>query len=114
MWIPKSIVDWITSVKLDEAPKLREENAALRAERDILKHQLSTSQFQLDWMRGQINTLQLERSALMSKAYDIRVPAPELVKYSALPQGPKPEDFSFDDVGDEIARQMGLPVYGKQ
>ncbi len=114
MFIPKEIVSWITTVKLDESSKLREENAALRAERDILKHQLSTSQFQMDWFRSQINALQFERAALLDKAYGIKAPVPELVK--AAPRLPemKPEDFSFDDVGDEIAKHLGLPIYDKQ
>lgn len=115
MWIPKSIVTWITSVKLDEAPKLREENAALRAERDSVKNQLSALQFQFDWIRLQINTLQLERAALMEKAYGIKVPAPELVKAPPTKSPDSPRDeFSFDDIGDEVAKVLGMPVYGKQ
>jgi len=114
MWIPKSIVDWITTVKLDESSKLREENASLRAERDTLKHQLSTSQFQLDWFRGQINTLQLERSALMDKAYGIKVPTPELVKLPIKGLDTAQDEFSFDDLGDEVAKRLGLPTYEKQ
>jgi len=112
MWIPKSIVDWITSVKLDEAPKLREENSALRAERDVLKFQLQVSQNQFDWLRMQVNTLQLERMALLEKAYGIKVPAPEIIRVPVLGEDTRQEEFSFEDVGEEIAKQLGYPVYG--
>ena len=110
MFIPKEIVNWITSVKLDEAPKLREENAALRAERDALKHQLSATQFQSDWFRIQINSLQVERSALYEKLYGIQIPAPELVK-TPVASPIKVDEFNFDDIGDEIAKKLGYPVY---
>lgn len=110
MFIPEKIVDWITSVKLDEAPKLREENAALRAERDAVKGHLSALQFQFDWVRLQINALQLERSALIEKVYGIKVPAPELVRAEPV-TAPQIDKFSFDDVGDELAKQLGYPVY---
>lgn len=111
MFIPEKIVDWITSVKLDEAPKLREENAALRAERDAVKSHLSALQFQFDWVRLQINALQLERSALIEKVYGIKVPAPELVRTPTPSVADIVDKFSFDDMGDEVAKKLGYPVY---
>ena len=111
MWIPSKIVDWITSVKLDEAPKLREENAALRAERDAVKNQLSALQFQFDWIRLQINTLQMERTALLEKAYGIKVPAPEIVRTPVLSAENRLDEFTFDDVGDDLAKRLGYPLY---
>jgi hypothetical protein len=109
VWINKSIIDWfkISQTAFDE---LKADNAALKTERDLLERQLQVSTIQADWYRNQINILQQERSALLEKAYNIKVPTPLLVSQ------PKPDpnlnDFSFEDIGDEMARKLGLPVYG--
>lgn len=117
MFVPKTLIDWITTVKLDEAPKLREENAALRAERDTLKLELAKSHFTQDWFRMQINTLQLERTALLNKAYSINVPAPELIQARVLPREDEPKiptAMDFEDMGDSLAKKLGLPTYSEQ
>jgi hypothetical protein len=111
MWIPKSIVDWITTVKLEESQTLREENAALRAERDALKNNLTASQFQFDWIRGQINSLQLERAALYEQLYGVKITAPELARVPVPGKAGAVDEFSFDDIGEDLAKKFGLPTY---
>lgn len=92
---------------------MREELATTKIERDLLKTELITARISSDWMRAQINTLQMERATLMEKIYGVRVPVPQLVRTSVLdPQLPKIEDTSFDDMGDEMAKRFGLPLYG--
>lgn len=114
MWVPKEVADWF-KISKDSVDALREELAACRAERDSLKAQLSISQNNAEWIRKQINMLQFERTALLQKAYGITVPTPEILQTFA-PQT-KADALSgdmsiFDDVGDEVAKKLGLPVYG--
>lgn len=111
MWIPKSLVDWITTVKLDEGNRVREELAGVRAERDAIKTELTAAKITSDWLRMQVNTLQLERNALMEKAYSIKVPVPTLVRQPVADESPAGRDFSFDDIGDDMAKRIGLPVF---
>lgn len=110
MFVPKALIDWITTVKLDEGNKLREELAAIRAERDAIKTELIGAKLNSDWLRMQVNTLQLERTALMEKVYNIKVPAPEIVRQHVR-DAVDPKDFSFDDMGDEVAKRFGFPLY---
>ena len=109
MWVPKEVADWF-KISKDSVDALREELAAVKAERDLLKSQLQATQINLDWIRVQVNTLQLERAVLMEKAYKIQVPVPEVRR--AMPADFPMQHFSFEDVGDETAKQLGLPIYG--
>ena len=53
----------------------------------------------------------MERQQLLDKAYGVKVPAPQIEK-APLPGEPNSiDEFSFDDVGDEVAKKLGLPVY---
>jgi hypothetical protein len=111
MWVPRPLLDWL-HISRDSVIDLREQVASLRAERDLLRNELITTKISSDWLRMKVNALEFERSALLEKAYSIKLPAPIIVK-APVPQGePQVDDFSFDDVGDELARNLGLPVYG--
>lgn len=114
MWLSPKIFS-ILEVSKESVDALRQELSACRAERDQLKASLSIAQNNLEWIRKQINMLQFERTALLQKAYGIAVPTPEIVQTFA-PQS-RPDaitgDMSiFDDIGDEVAKKLGLPVYG--
>ena len=111
MWVPKEVADWF-QISKDSVDALRTELATLKAERDVLKDQLRGAQINSDWLRMQVNSLQMERAALMEKAYNIRVPIPELARTTSLQSPISIEDFSFSDIGDEAARRLGLPLYG--
>ena len=119
MWVPAQVIDWFTALRKDadtnaEVAKealsgLREDLAALRSERDALKQQLTAAQINSDWLRIRVNTLEVERAGLIEKAYNIKLPVPELQR--AMKMDPTIEQFSFDDMGDEMARKLGFPVY---
>lgn len=112
MWLSPKIFS-ILEVAKESVDSLRQELAATRAERDQLKASLSIAQNNLEWIRKQINMLQFERTALLQKAYGIAVPTPEIVQTFAPQTRDIQQDASiFDDIGDEVARKMGLPVYG--
>jgi len=108
MWMSKTVVEWL-NVSLDTVTSLKESNAALTAERDALKNELASIKITSDWFRVQINSLQMERVGLIEKAYHIKLPVPELVKSPT--KDIQRDDFSFDDLGDEVARQLGMTTY---
>jgi chromosome segregation ATPase len=107
MWVPKQVVDWF-QISKDSVDELRAELAAVRAERDVYEHQLTVTQSSFDWLKMRINQLEVERAELIKKAYGISSPVPEIVR---TPPELTMENFSFDDVGNDKARELGLPVY---
>lgn len=113
MWVPKSVVEWF-HISRETVESLREENSALRAERDALKIQLASATNHFDWLRIRVNTLEVERGQLIEKAYGIRIPVPELAR-PVTPIAPNVVDkFAdlFEDMDDEQAKKLGLPIYG--
>ena len=103
MWISTKIFDLLSSN--------RDEVVKLRTERDSYRDELSRANILNDFFRLQINSLQMERQQLLDKAYGVKVPAPQIEK-APLPGEPNSiDEFSFDDVGDEVAKKLGLPVY---
>lgn len=108
MWVSEKVVDWF-QISKDSVDNLREELAAVKAERDVNKSELQSLRIQSDWLRMQVNTLQFERTALMDKAYGIKVPTPEIAR---VPPKIDRGEISFEDMGDTLAKKFGLPVYG--
>ena len=110
MFVSSQTFDWFKASQ-EAFEMLRQGNADVRAEGDALKSENSHLRLAGDWHRAKINQLELERSALLQKAYDISIPVPQIVR-----QQPDPErqlkQFSFDDVGDDIARVLGIPIHG--
>ena|SRR5437867_1134482 len=109
MWVPSKVVDWFYISK-QTVETLREDLAATRAERDSLKLQLASSQNHFDWLRIRVNALEVERAQLFEKAYGLKVPVPEIVRQTSPTQDALTQ-FSFDDMGDKMAKSLGLPTY---
>ena len=121
MWVPKEVINWFSGLKADADShasvtrdaliSLREELSAVRAERDALKLQQAVDRTHSDWFRLKINALELERAGLIEKAYQIKLPAiPEFLR-PTQPIDPNQYAISFDDVGDDVAKILGLPSY---
>lgn len=121
MWINARVIDWFTGLKeaadrtalasSDAVEFLKEELTVLRTERDRLKEELTRSTIMADWLRLKVNQLEFERTALIEQAYKIKLPAPEIVRHAVIQNAPRIEDFSFEDIGDEAAKVLGLPIY---
>lgn len=121
MWIPAKVLDWFESLKESSdtaisinialVNDLRQELTAVKTERDILRNQLLVTQTNFDWLRMKVNQLEMERAALMSKAYDIQVPAPEIARTPIVDPTLDPKNFSFEDLGDSLAKKFGYPAY---
>lgn len=108
MWLSSKIFS-ILEVSKDSVDALREELAVVRAERDILKVQLVSAENRFDWLRLRVNTLEVERAQLLEKAYGIKTIIPELIRAPV-----HPTEFNsalFEDVGEDTAKQLGLPTY---
>lgn len=104
MWVPSKFFDLFSSS--------RDELVKLRTERDNFRDELSRVNILNDWLRIQINTLQIERSSLLEKAHGIKVPAPQLERSRVTAdEATSTPEFSFDDIGDELAKKLGLPTY---
>lgn len=106
MWVPNSFVTLLTST--------HEDFAKVRSERDTFRDELAKANILNDWLRMQINTLQMERTALLEKAYNIRTPAPQIARTPVMGEtnAISMDDLSFEDIGDAMAKKLGLPVYG--
>jgi len=109
MWVPASVVEWF-HISKQAVDSQREELAALRAERDMLRLQLASSQNHFDWLRIRVNTLEVERAQLIEKAYGMKIPVPEIVRPAKSPL--ELNSDMFNDMGDDLAKQVGLPTYG--
>jgi len=112
MFVSDKVVGLFQIAK-DTVDSLREELAALRAERNLLREQLTKAEILSDFFRAKVNQLELQNTALMEKAYGVKIPAPEIVR-ATPPLDPSydPRNFTFHDVGDEVAQRLGYPLYG--
>lgn len=110
MWVPKAVVDWF-QISKDSVDELRTKLAAAEAENSTLKTQLAVAQTNFDWLRIKVNSLEFEKAALIERAYNIKLPAPEITRTPVVGSEPSTIDFSYDDIGDELAKKFGLPVY---
>lgn len=110
MWLSKQLVG-IFQVAKESVDDLRIQLATTKAECDLLKEQLRSTKIMSDFLRVQVNQLQLERAGLLEKAYGIKTQVPEVMRVSTV-TAPNFEEFSFSDVGDEVASKLGLPIYG--
>ena len=109
MWLSSKIFS-ILEVSKESVDSTRQELAVTKAERDILKHQLTVSQTQFEWLRMRVNQLEVERAQLLEKATGIKTAVPEIVRAPSQMET-MINQFTFDDVGDEMAKKLGLPAY---
>ena len=115
MWLSPKIFS-ILEVSKDSVDNLRVDLATSRAECALLKQQLSVAETNGNWMRVKINQLEMERAGLINKAFGIQLPAiPELVRTTTLPKQADPNLFGgFDDIGDDVAKALGFPIFEQQ
>lgn len=79
MWLSEKLTS-LLELNVDETKRLREDLAAVRAERDALKTQASIAQNNFEWARNRVNSLELEKAALLAKAFNVHIPVPEIVR----------------------------------
>lgn len=108
MWVPKAVVDWF-QISKDSVDALREELAATKAELASTRHHLEFTKSGFEWVRVRVNQLELERNGLMERAYNIKLPVPEIVRTPKLDLDA--QNFSFEDLGNDIAKHLGYPAH---
>lgn len=108
MWLPNKAFEYF-NISHEAVTVQREEISALRAERDALKLALNSSQSNFNWITMRVNMLEVERAQLIEKAYGIRIPVPEIVRAKTVQ--PDLAAFSFEDIGDDMAKAIGLPSF---
>lgn len=106
MWVSSKVFSWF-EVSRDAYQDLREELAAVRTERDTLRAELQRVNVNFDWLRLRYNQLEMERTAFLNKAYDVKLPTAELGRAERKPEDIYGGQFSFEDPGDEIAGKLG-------
>lgn len=111
MWVSNAVSEWF-HISRQAYEDLKAENAALRAELSLLKVQAERDRINFDWMKTRTNALEMENKALLQKAYDISLPVPQLARQ--LPHPDPLEHFSFDDIGDELAKRLRLNQFENQ
>lgn len=79
MWLSDRLTS-LLSLNVEEGRTLREEVATLREANKLLEKQLAIAQNNFEWARSRLNAVELERTGLLEKAYNIRIPAPEIVR----------------------------------
>lgn len=108
MWLSKDIVGFF-QISHEHVRELSVNLAKAQAENQALRLELQTLKVNFDWLRTKVNALELERAQLIEKAYNISLPAPALQRHVAADV---PDSFSFEHIDDELARRLGMPVFG--
>lgn len=111
MWVPSRTFE-LFSISKDTVDALRVELAEARAEAALLRTQLLQAQTNFNWITIRVNALEVERAALIQKVHGISVATPEIIR------GPSRHQLEdaintdiFSDMGDDRAKENGLPVW---
>lgn len=108
MWVSRAVKEWF-HISRQAYEDLKVKNAALEAELTALRYEKQRADLHFDWLRMKVNELELMNKALIQQAYGIALPAPELTRQA--PVADPLQHFSFDDVGDEVAKKLGLNIF---
>ena len=111
MWVSDRLFGFF-QIAQESFLDLKERNAKLEAELTAVKSELAHVNSHFGWLTTRVNSLELERAALLRGAYNINVPAPEIAREPYIDPTFNPKEFSFDDIGDTLAKKLGYPVYG--
>src|SRR3990167_130028 len=95
MWLPTKAFD-LFKISKDSVDSIREELSAIRAERDLLKSQLTVSQTQFEWLRLRVNQLEIERAQLLAQVTGVKTAIPEIVRTPSNMDN-LINQFSFED-----------------
>lgn len=118
MWIPKWIVQQWQAQQVEHRTlsALLTENATVRGKNAELEKRALAAEITNDWLRARLNQVEAERAMLLSKQTGIPFGAPVITPAGSDSVGDGTagllDDLSFEDVGDERARQLGLDDEG--
>jgi hypothetical protein len=99
--------------------QLRIENGALHAKVAEIEKSRAIAQNNFEWARLRMNQIEEERSALFYRVANIQLPAMAIERSGRESMAEtKPlldeimKNITFDDVGDEVARKLGVDHEG--
>lgn len=107
MWLSKDLVGFF-QISHQTVQDLKARVSELEAENAVLQREVIATRTNFDWLRMKVNQLEFERAGLLEKAYNIKLPVPEIARQH---QPIDPNEFSFEDLGDDLAKKLGLPVF---
>jgi Tfp pilus assembly protein FimV len=84
MWIPTKFLD-LLKFNLDEQVAVRTKLAVAESRVTDLERSLAHSRTSFDWLTSRVNDLEYQNKALLEKAYNISVPAPQISRPSIPP-----------------------------
>lgn len=105
MWVPVALTELFTISK-ETVDTLREDLAAVRAERDALKTQLVGMNANFSWLTTRVNALEVERAQLIQKAYGITVSVPEIVRHASPSLDMNALGSLFEHIDDEVVKKI--------
>lgn len=92
----------------DHVADLKTELASVKTERDFLKAENINLKVGQEWMRHKINSLEVERAALLGKAYNLTLPVPEIGAKRPTEEITLANMSPFDHIDDDTARKLGI------
>lgn len=99
--------------------QINDDNIALRTKVEMLTVQLAISQNNFEWARVRLNHVEDERAALLHRVVGMTVPAPRIERSGRESMADTRVNLdamlgniSFDDVGDEEAKKLGVDHEG--
>jgi hypothetical protein len=94
---------------------MRDDNIALRTKVELLTTQLAIAQNNFEWARVRLNHVEDERAALLHRVVGMQIPAPKIERSGRESMADVRTDLnsiigqiSFDDVGDDEAKKLGV------
>lgn len=113
MWIPKWIVQqWQAQIDPGSLRRLTQELHELRVKNIEIEKRALAAELTNDWLRVRLNQAEAERAMLLSRQTALPFtppvihPAGRETMESGIPS--LMDELSFEDVGDDKARQLGL------
>lgn len=97
-------------IKRSEFRQLVQDVAAALGARDAMQRQVDAQKVNQDWMVLRLTQLEHERAQLLYRYMDVKITVPEVaLDVPITPTTSQMSDIpSFQDVGDEEAKKLGL------
>ena len=101
MFVSKPFLE-LFAINWSTVDSLRTKVAELQGKNELLERELTAIRVNSDWMRMRVNQLEIERSALLEKAYPgLHIPTPEIARVSNKVREAFDLASMFEDTGDE-------------
>lgn len=98
MWVDRKLYE-----------QMRDEWVKNHEECRVLGQRMSAMDTTLDWFRIRVTQLEKERAQMVERYTGVKIEVPNIVRVPDVPvEQVLSEVASFDDVGDDIAKRLGI------